>query len=1598
MDANAAAGQPPDRAGFDVFLSYNRLDETAVRRIASKLSDAGLEPWLDAWCVTAGARWQDELAAGLRAASACAVFIGPQGLGDWAREEIQLALDRAAKDRGFRVFPVLLPGLAEPFDASTLPPFLGTRTWVDLRTGFEPPHAFQRLINAIKGVASGPPQATAKRDDICPYLGLRPFDEDHAVFFFGRDGDVQRLIEKLKAARFLAVLGPSGSGKSSVVRAGLVPALRKGALPDSGTWTVRVLTPGASPLATLAANVLKLSASGAMSRTVDGLAADPRTLHLAITLAMSERPSTERVLWVIDQFEETFTLCRDDAERRAFLGNLLYAAAHPDGRSIVVLTLRADFYPRCAEYPELSAQIAAHQYLVGPMGLDGLRQAIEVPAWGVGLELEAGLADTILEDIGTQTGSLPLLEHALLELWRRRRGRLLTLEAYREAGGVAGAVAQRAEGIFESQDTSRQAIARNVLLRLTQPGDGTEDTRRRALLSEIVARPEDADAVASVVGALADARLLTTGADEETGRGWVEVAHEALIRSWPRLRAWIDEDRAGLRIHRRLTEAADEWQRLGRDEGLLFRSARLAEAVEWRERNEARMNAAERAFLDASVSVQQRERIARERRRRQAMAALSIGLIIAVSLGTVAAMQWRRADNEARVAVVRQLLAQAELARTERADAIEASVLLAIEAMRQAPSPEADQVLRRGIALLPRPAGSMEHDARVTHVAFSNDMRYLATVAINSIVRVWQTLGQRSIAELRHDGPVNDVAFSPDVRRIATASDDGTARIWQLDTGREVARVVHDTIDIYGGISIVHADYHPATLRKLAGINALAFSLDGRYFATAGEDSTARVWDVNTNRQVARLAHRHVVEAIAFDPRGRYVATGSEDGTARLWTLPDGREHARFDFNNRVIAVAFTPNGEYLAAGTSSGTTELYGVVSRQRVAIMPHEAELTQLAVSPDGDVLATSSQDSTARLWAINSGNLLAVLRHEDAVGPVRFSPDGDYLVTASQHMGRVWRVSDGSEITRLLHEDEVIGMSFGSDRLATGSADGKVRLWQVSPGDGARFFGGDVNVTRVAFSANGKRLATVAGDDVDRLIARVFDIAARRDIGNVSLGGMGTAALTPSGDTLITAAVDSVRFDDFTHDRSVGAIYLPALDGGPAPGRRRDDSSAPGVFSADGRYLATTLDDSTWIWRLDGVSVQRIVSMPKRAIAFSADGRFLASATGDSIRLMEVESQQLIGALLLRGGPFSLAVNSDPRFVATPSLEAFDVEAGRRLVEPGNVIGIYDFRRGRKLRELRPTGTASTPSEQLDVVAIALTPDGDYLATIAGGAATIFETATGKQVFRIASRGLLVAFTPDGRSLATVEGDTVVLRLWRPADLIDDACGRLTRNLTWSEWRQYFGDGPYRKTCANVPAHASVAEAGRALARTGDTRAAEAILRQARAAGDSALDPRADAKRFHALGMVEEGERLLQEENDVTGAIAEYARAKATYPSLAIPAWSQYRLCLAGALAGMARDVLEECEGASALEPGNVDFRDSRGIARAITGNRDGAIEDFRFVADWIAREAAREGAREPGPWDDGRKQREEWILALRAGRNPFDDETLRALRRY
>ena len=653
-------------ATYDVFLSHNSADKPAVLELARRLQDeAGIRPFIDAWHLVPGAPWQEALEEAIDTSSTCAVFLGPAGFGTWENEEMRAALSRRASEPTFRVIPVLLPGAKLP-ERGRLPRFLSRLTWVDFRPGLDDQDAFHRLVSGIRGVAPSDAsvEALAKGTSVCPFRGLEVFDEDHAEFFFGREALVQHLVEQLRTDRFLAVMGPSGSGKSSAVRAGLIPQLRGGALPGSATWSIAVVRPGPHPFEALAARLAPLVSGdrdplSARDSVLAQLNADERGLHVITQTALGNALADARVVIVVDQFEEIFTLCRDDETRAAFVRGLLYASSLAGGQTVVVVTMRADFFGKAAVLPDLADRLAERDILVTPLDANELHDAILKPAERVGLNYEKGLVETILADLGTEPGMLPLLQHTLLQLWEGRRGRWLTTDRYREIGGVRGAIAQQAETEFARFTPAQQIAARRILLRLTQPGEGTEDTRRRAPIAELLPAGDGASDAEAVIQRLADARLLITDRDDPSGE-IVDVAHEALIRGWPRLQGWVDENPAGLRIHRRLTEAAEEWSGRNRDPSYLYQGTRLTETATWSVQNHDDLNGLERDFLDASLSAREAAEQAVRRRTRTVIGGLVAAVAVFAVLGLVALVNWQAIGIEERRGQARLLVATGE--------------------------------------------------------------------------------------------------------------------------------------------------------------------------------------------------------------------------------------------------------------------------------------------------------------------------------------------------------------------------------------------------------------------------------------------------------------------------------------------------------------------------------------------------------------------------------------------------------------------------------------------------------------------------------------------------------------------------------------------------------------------------------------------------------------------------------------------------------------------------------------------------------------------------------------------------------------------------
>lgn len=625
---------PPARA-YDVFLSYNTRDYRAVERVGRWLRDRGLTCFMDRWYLVPGTPWPVALEQTLDRSRAVAVFLGPGEMGRWQQREKHLALNRQTLAH-IPVVPVLLPGSDPPLG------FLALNTWVDLRAGLDDERPLEALAAAVRGLAPAEAESSgpvAVRT-VCPFRGLLPYREEDAPFFFGRQDFTNQLVAAVLRHSFVAVLGASGSGKSSVVRAGLVPWLRSD--PET-VWDVVTLVPTDRPLHSLM-NAFSSLVWPDLGDEVDrrekanekasSLERGTLSLRDLTEIALGKQPGTHRLLLVVDQWEELYTLCRDGGVIRSFTDQLLDTAR--TAPVTVVFTCRADFYGHVLDYRPLVDRIREDaQVSLGPMDEKELREVVEAPAAQVGLEFEPALPSRILRDMGEEPGQLPLLSFLLEQLWTQRRGSVLTNEAYDAMGGVEGAIATAAEAVFARLPERDQELLPKVFIQLVSVGEESEDTRRRAAMTTL------GEEVRPLIGGLATARLLVTSCEQ--GIETVEVAHEALIRHWERSRGWVDNARSFLTWRKRLEPFVAEWQH--RDRTALLRGGLLAEAQRWLTERRLDLDAAEREFIDASIRQQEQEQQA-EAGRKRLLVRLSIvsamAALLATGLGAVAWWQWSK--------------------------------------------------------------------------------------------------------------------------------------------------------------------------------------------------------------------------------------------------------------------------------------------------------------------------------------------------------------------------------------------------------------------------------------------------------------------------------------------------------------------------------------------------------------------------------------------------------------------------------------------------------------------------------------------------------------------------------------------------------------------------------------------------------------------------------------------------------------------------------------------------------------------------------------------------------------------------------------------
>ncbi len=1244
-----------------------------------------------------------------------------------------------------------------------------------------------------------------------PYKGLRAFQQGDAADFFGREQFVERLLAHMAESstdpvvRFLAVIGPSGSGKSSVVKAGLIPALRREALPGSSRWYIVEMTPGPRPLEELEAVFLRIAVNPPPT-LLEQLQADERGLLRAVNRILPD-DETELLL-LIDQFEELFTLVENEAERSHFLESLRLAVTDPRSQLRVVITLRADFYDQPLLYPAFGDLLCRRMVTILPLSGEELARAITGLAERVGASLEPGLAALMVAEVQSQPGLLPLLQYALTELFEQRQGRCLTHQAYQASGGVVGALAQRADALYTELDELGQAAVRRLFLRLVTLGEGTADTRRRVPRPELLSLGEGdikngGWSMEAIMDTFGQYRLLTFDRDPATRSPMVEVAHEALLTEWDRLRQWLAEDREFLLWQQRLRAALHQWQTSEQDEGALLRGAPLVEAENWFNQRRDELSQAEQAFIQAGLALRERRAAEQEAQRQRELEAaqklaeaehlraeqqsqaatklrkravwLAGALVIAGFLAVAAVIFGQRANQSEQQALAERATAEAEAHSRATAQAnAETQQKEAERQARLATSRELAAAAVKNLEVDPELSILLALQAVTTTYAVDDLTLPEALDALHQALpasRVRLTL-------TGHTDPVYLGIFSPDGTLLATSDFSSVSKVWDAATG-------HELFTLPGGDA--------------------AFSLDdgGKRLVTvsAGQVTTITTWNVDSGEAVSTVPVQVDTEGKGFllTPDWTRLTVWDTDGTGSAWD-----------------------------ATTSAAQPEpLFRLVG--------HTDEVRDMAFSPDGTRWATASNDETARVWEASTGKLLFTLTgHTNGVEGVAFSPDGRYLATFGNAIARIWDTATGEErfnfiaggsgditfspdglhvatvqdtvikvwdLTRVLqtnlppalnsdvtdtifnkdlwlegHSNEILGVAFNSagTRLLSASRDGTARVWDISPAGAKEWLTlaghtGDWYLRDIEFSPDGSRLATASPDQT----AKVWDAATGQELLTLAghSGFIYEVTFSPDGTRLATASADHT------------AKIWDAATGQELFTLGHTDLVNDVAFSPDGARLATASDDHTVkIW--DVLTGQELLTLAAftdfvQSVAFSPDGTRLATGSGDkTAKIWDTLTGQEI---------FTLTGHTD-----TINDVAFSPD-GTRLAT-ASFDGSVKMWQAATDQEL-----FTLTRDQYSIMEVAFSPDGTRLAAASGGRRVIVwdisgdleaGTNTGQELLTLPSEGRTVAFSPDGRLLATGNDTDITGRVYiLPVDeLLPLARSRLTRTWTPEECWQY------------------------------------------------------------------------------------------------------------------------------------------------------------------------------------------------------------------
>jgi WD40 repeat protein len=1287
-----------------------------------------------------------------------------------------------------------------------------------------------------------PELAPELRDELCPYVGLDAFREGNQAIFFGRDHLVSELIEKIRSVRFLAVLGSSGSGKSSVVRAGLIPRLKNDGLPGSVQWIyLKPMVPGSNPLLNLAHLMEPDAELLDQASIADAYRKNPGRLAQAVSEEFGEA-----VVLVVDQFEEIFTLCTDDDARLRFVESLIYLSQMPGAEHRVIVTMRSDFETKVARLPELQKLIEQSAVRVTPLSAGELREAIESPAAGIGLKFEDGVVDALLNDTLGEPAALPLLQFTLLKLWENRERNRITWEAYKRLGGGREALARSADDFYNNLIHEEQVTMRRILLKMVRPGEGLEVTSNRVPRRALYQKAEANDRINRVLDRLIAARLVRISEGDMAGDEQVEVAHEALVRNWPRLVEWLEEERATLRQRQRLTTAAEEWQRLGRDTLALWRGLLLEEARHYDDLNsleteflaagyEAERAEAERAENEArqqrelemaqalaeterqraeeeAARAEEQARYARNLRRqsRRLTAALVVAVLLGLAAGLFAYLSFQ-ATNQAQANEADAIEQKAEALRQRQvadANAVlaktnqETADKNAVEANKQRLLAEAQRSAARAQIYQARTGGLYAS----TLLALDSWRRAPSDEAAE-ILRENISLLPIPLAQSNQHAKITALELDARSSRFLTASADGKVCVRKMQDGQAQFCVtssgaVEHAIFVLDGTSIAIGDEKGVVqiidaetgelqkrLEYKSAIRGLDFSEVNKAFAVAREDGNIDVMILQSPQSMpidALLKITGKISVASLSPDGRSYAAGTAAGSIIIWNLANSQIMSHREDRRAVLSLRFSPNGHFLVSGGADNRAVVFDIRTGKPIFQSFQGDDWVQdIAFFPDGNSFATASNDSRVQVWDLATGKENMVMFTDAAVTSLKVSPDGKWIVATGENGTiRVWSASTGVEQLEipLGNAGTVLAISNDSQRLFSGDVNGDMGIWDISgissPSSHIQF---DETLRIVKFDASGSRL--IASD-----ANRVWFL----NPSDVSEAG----ASSPKKAVLeLNEAIDNL------------------------------------AISPDGKLMGiSTFENKVYVYDLVTRKPIFVVQSPGdvSALAFSADSfRIIIGTVDGTLETRDIQTAALIVGLHLDDpilsiswGQNGIAVGiKDKIIVLNPETESRIVEldapgenqflalnTDNSLLISANSSGQIRFwRQKHNSYTLQITLTRERP------YSMDFNSSSNLLVVGSLNKIFLIDASSGQEIGRIPHKGNVtnVSFSPDGTTLATAYLRT--LQLWdvsrlqniKTDDLARAACSRLVSNLSRSLWRAMFGNNqPYVTLCEGLP----------------------------------------------------------------------------------------------------------------------------------------------------------------------------------------------------